>query len=121
MAPKKYTAKITQRFLQAEAECIKLGLVASKKEFANQMGDYPSNILSMREGKRSPTLEQLATLCIKFKFNPAWLLLGEGDKRIINRTQKLTIEKRLLELENTVSALSLTVRNLKKRRGTTGA
>lgn len=118
---KKYTARITERFLQAEAECIRLGLVASKKEFAEQMGDYPSNILSMQTGRRSPTLEQLATLCIKYKFNPTWLLLGEGEQRITASAQKITLEHRLQQLENTVSALALTVSKLKKSRGTTGA
>lgn len=108
---KVYTPAITKRFLLIMDETIREGKCDSESEFMQSIGEHRGNIPAYHNGSRSPTLEQLATTCIKYGYSPTWFILGTGVKKLNIKDQK-TIEDRVTELEAAVVAL----KNQMKRR-----
>jgi hypothetical protein len=106
---KKHTPAITKRFLLIMDETIKEGKCESEADFLTSIGEHRTNLYAYQNGTRSPTLEQVATTCLKYNYAPTWLILGTGDKKMSPKNQK-TIEDRVSELEVTVAALKNQVR-----------
>jgi hypothetical protein len=104
----KYTPGIQKRFLSIIDETIKEGKCDSIYEFLESIGEHRSNSTAYKNGTRSPTLEQLATACMKYGYSPTWCILGVGNKKLNVKDEK-TIEDRVSELEATVSSLKLTI------------
>jgi transcriptional regulator with XRE-family HTH domain len=92
---KPYTKAIAKRFLQMMKDVIHEGQCIDKVDFATKIGEWSQNITAMEKGGRAPTLEQLATACKKFGYNPTWLVLGVGNKKLTQDDHK----KRITELE----------------------
>lgn len=101
---KKHTPAITKRFLLIMDETIRSGICDSESEFLTSVGEHRQNFPKFVDGTRSPTLEQVATTCLKYGYSPTWLILGTGDKKMNSKNQR-TLEDRMSELEATVAAL----------------
>lgn len=108
---KQHTPAITKRFLLVADEVIRNGQVDTKGEFAKSVGEHQQNLSLMEKGTRAPTLEHIALSCKLYGYNPAWLILGVGEKRL-KATDGKTIEARVGDLETELAAIK---RMLKKK------
>jgi len=52
----------------------------SLKEFAENLGVHPNTITNYEKG-RTPDADFLTLVCEKYKVNPTWLLIGDGDMK----------------------------------------
>lgn len=110
---KKYTPAITKRFLLIMEEVIKEGKCDTEAEFMESIGEHRTNLTVYLKGARSPTLEQLATTCVKYGYSPTWCLLGIGNKKLNIKDEK-SIEDRVTELEANMAALKNMIKKLTK-------
>lgn len=101
---KQHTPAITKRFLLIMDEAIRDGHTENRTTFAKSVGEHQQNLSAMEDGARSPTLEQIAAACKVYGYNPTWLILGTGDKRLKAKDQK-TDDERLTQLEVEVSKI----------------
>lgn len=95
---KQQTTAITKRFLAIADELVKEGRCKNRVEFTEAVGAHQQNLTPMEKGTRYPTLENIALTCKKYGYNPTWLILGIGDKRLKIKEER-TIEERVAELE----------------------
>jgi hypothetical protein len=95
---KEHTLAITKRFLAIADELVKEGTCKTRVEFMSAVGAHQQNLTPMEQGTRYPTLENIALTCKKYGYNPTWVILGVGDKRLKIKEER-TIEERVAELE----------------------
>jgi hypothetical protein len=106
---KQYTPAITKRFLLIVDEVIRSGQVDTKGEFAKSVGEHQQNLSLMEKGTRAPTLEHIALSCKLYGYNPTWLILGVGEKKLKTSDGK-TIEARVTDLETELAAIKRMVK-----------
>ena len=56
-------------------------------DFARSLGVSKGSLILYQKNNRSPDSSFLVTLCELYRVNPTWLLLGEGEPFIGERTQ----------------------------------
>lgn len=110
MATEKAHAKsVSRRFIKAMKQIIADGTdgVKNLKEFAEKVGEYPQNISRIEAGTRYPTIEMLCIMCLVFKINPGWVLLGRGEMKAAAQKKLVldmsSIDLRLKEIEKMIS------------------
>jgi hypothetical protein len=104
---KQHTKNITHRFLQICAEVIQEGHVNNRKEFAESVGEHQQNLSRMDKGTRSPTLEQIATACLKYGYSANWVMLNMGMKKLTKEKKETgTIDQRINNLETEVARIT---------------
>lgn len=87
---KPYSPDITKRFLLIIDEVIRDRLTENRTTFAKKVGEHQQNLPAMKKGMRYPG--QVATACKVYKYNPTWLILGTGDKKL-SVNQETTLEE----------------------------
>lgn len=102
----KKTEAVTGRFLAAMHEIIKKnkidkGRIATRQAFAESIGQSPQNFAKLNNNGQHVSMSIIAEVCRKYRVNPTYLILGEGDMFLSDDLRgKITeIEKRLLRLE----------------------
>lgn len=105
---KQHTTAITQRFLQLCTEVIQEGHVTSRKEFAESIGEYATNLAMMEKNKRSPTLEQIVSACKKYGYSANWIMLNMGQKKLSETVKASTgsLEQRVNIIETEITRLT---------------
>lgn len=71
-------------------------------EVMTRVGDHQQSLSLLRNGRRYPTIENIALLCQEFHYNPAWILLGQSPRK--SRKEKEPLE-RLSEIEKEIQTL----------------
>jgi hypothetical protein len=104
IADKPNTVEITKRFLQLADEVIRDGLAKNRVEFCKSIGEYQQNFARFEALERAPTLEQLALCCKVYGYNPTWLILGAGEKKM-KASEQRTLEQRVSALEVELAGL----------------
>jgi hypothetical protein len=72
---------VRSRYLQAIDE-IKKETMDSYTAIMQSLGDHQQSLALLRNGARYPTLLNLVLLCQKYSYLPAWVLLGEGKRKL---------------------------------------
>lgn len=87
MPDNKESLAVTQRFLElADMLSKKNGTISA---FAASIEIAPQSLHSMRRGERYVTVDILVRTCTLYNANPAWLLLGTGNKfQILSENDK---------------------------------
>lgn len=105
------TKAITKRFLEAMYEIIrqhsvKRGKVVNVQEFALSLGYTSANFYKIEYGGRFVGMDILASACAKYRINPTYLILGEGD--LFLEPTGVTVDdlsKRVLAMEKKLKLL----------------
>lgn len=109
---KKYTPAIVKRILSIMEEVVREGRAGSYAEFLVSIGDVRTAKYDYETGRRAPTPEQIATACRRYGYSPTWILLGIGDKKLLDKKTK-TVEVRVKELEAIVDDLKTIIQRSK--------
>lgn len=107
---KPYSTDITRRMLQLMEEVLHERLAKNKGEFAKSIGEYPQNLSMWEKDQRAPTLEQVAVACATYQYNPAWIILGVGSKKM-RETEQKSIDHRVSTLEIELAQIKRFVSN----------
>lgn len=108
MIDRKHSLQVSKRFIKAMRQIIadQVRDINSKSAFATEVGEYQQNIAKIEQGIRYPTIDMIVITCQKFKVNPAWLLLGQGEmfNTGIVMPDISSMSKRLNEIEKMINA-----------------
>ena len=104
ISEKKHTVEITKRFLQLADEVVREGMAKNRREFSESIGRHYPNFTRLETFEQAPTLEQIAVACKTYGYNPAWLILGVGEKKMKASEQK-PVEVRISTLETEMAQL----------------
>ncbi|WP_235295687.1 S24 family peptidase [Portibacter marinus] len=70
---------VTERFIKCHDRILAMNMVRSSRQFAISLDYLPQSLSEIVKGRRDVTLEVLRKAIERFKLNPNFLLLGEGD------------------------------------------
>lgn len=108
----KQTTEATKRFLEAMHEIIKRdrmnrGDITTVAAFAESIGQFPQNISKFNNNEKQVTLQMLIDICMKYKVNPTFIVLGKGEMFLRDDASYLgdTLEKNIKSLERRVKEL----------------
>lgn len=102
----KNTKELTARFIEAMHEIIKNdklsnGKIDTVKAFAESIGQSPQNVSMFSKKGRHVGTAIIIETCLKYRVNPTYLILGEGEMFLSNDlTGRVNdLEKRVRKLE----------------------
>lgn len=103
----KKTEEITKRYLELvhdliKKERLKGGKIVNMKMFSESVNYPPQNFSKFHTSGQHVTLALIELSCRKFGFNPAYLILGTGNKY---QNSESDLEQRVTDLEKKVKRL----------------
>lgn len=93
---------IRSRFLDAIEELQTGKYRLTVTDIMTRVGDHQQSLSLLKNGRRYPTIENIALLCQEFGYNPAWVLLGHSPRK--TKKEKDPME-RLGEIEREIQTL----------------
>lgn len=102
-----YHKAITERFKTVMFDIITTGKkkrtgITSVSAFARSIGYSSQNLgkyFNHFQGVSTPVIE---AACRKYRINPTWLILGEGEMYLKAEKKKQTLEERVKKLESLI-------------------
>jgi hypothetical protein len=94
MRTRKFSEQIKKRFIKAIDQLVQKNYpVLKESDVVKTVGLTHGNFLRMKNSKEFyPTLEQCATLCIRYNYSAAWLMTGAGiEKTVTPKTTALQL------------------------------